>query len=726
MANRGNEEDEVEDEVEVEDVIFVAVGKDVKEGKSVLLWALKNSGGKKICILHVHEPAQRIPFMGTKAPAKSLTERIVREHWEAERKEMHVILDEYLLFCRQMGVRAQKLQIEMYSIEKGIVELISKHKIQKLVMGAAAEKHHKREASRDTEIGDSNRWQSVTLGHNRGSTAPGQSHCLPARCVTLRNNSKSSGSGIFQMTPPEGTEELSSPKARLDAEGSSDEWERLSRSPAGSGCSTGSPMVDVTLTAWNDQGSDSGLELNALSPALVYSRSPFTMELPSSSQQPSPELISSVSNMSTSSSNGALSAVDAVFDNTLYEQLQQAMAEAEKETRRRQKAERDKIETVRRAKEELVQRKEFEKSLAKEKEELEQVYKSQKNQLMEELQISREREISLNGQIGELKKERDELQMELDRALKEAEELREKLKQAPVRQMSQFSEFSLSEIEEATQSFDESLKIGQGGYGNIYKGLLHQTEVAIKTLQPNSSQGTSEFQMEVHVLSQLRHPNLVKLFGYCPEVFALIYEYLPNGSLEDRLRCRDNNPPLSWKTRIRIATELCSVLVYLHSSKPHGIVHGDLKPSNILLDANFISKLSDFGICRMLQYGRDSSNNATLSHITVPKGTVPYIDPDFFQTGVLTTKADVYSFGIILLQLLTGRPPFSLSNDVKQALEAGNLEALLDPLAGDWPIVHAQKLARLGLKCCDVNRKSRPDLGSDVWKVLEPLRVASS
>lgn len=128
----------------------------------------------------------------------------------------------------------------------------------------------------------------------------------------------------------------------------------------------------------------------------------------------------------------------------------------------------------------------------------------------------------------------------------------------------------------------------------------------------------------------------------------------------------------------------------------------------------------------MLQYGRDSSNNATLSHITLPKGTVPYIDPDFFQTGVLTTKADVYSFGIILLQLLTGRPPFSLSNDVKQALEAGNLEALLDPLAGDWPIVHAQKLARLGLKCCDVNRKSRPDLGSDVWKVLEPLRVASS
>ena len=105
---------------------------------------------------------------------------------------------------------------------------------------------------------------------------------------------------------------------------------------------------------------------------------------------------------------------------------------------------------------------------------------------------------------------------------------------------------------------------------------------------------------QVQVLGKLRHPNLIKLIGCCSEQFMLIYEYLPNGSLEDRLKCKDNSPPLSWEARIRIATELCTVLVYLHSRKPHSIVHGDLKPANILLDANFVSKLSDFGICRML------------------------------------------------------------------------------------------------------------------------------
>jgi serine/threonine protein kinase len=218
----------------------------------------------------------------------------------------------------------------------------------------------------------------------------------------------------------------------------------------------------------------------------------------------------------------------------------------------------------------------------------------------------------------------------------------------------------------------------------------------------------------------------VKLIGSCPEVFALIYEYLPNGSLEDRLSMRDNTPPLSWQTRIGIAIELCSVLVYLHSIKPHSIVHGDLKPSNILLDANFVCKLSDFGICRMLLPDASSSNNTTttLFHITVPKGSFAFIDPEFLETGVLTLKSDVYSFGIILLQLLTGRQPFWISNEVKNALDAGNLKTLLDPSAGDWPIALAQNLAKLALRCCDRNRENRPDLGSDVWKVLEPMRAS--
>ena len=235
---------------------------------------------------------------------------------------------------------------------------------------------------------------------------------------------------------------------------------------------------------------------------------------------------------------------------------------------------------------------------------------------------------------------------------------------------------------------------------------------------------------QVRALSQLTHPNLVRLIGYCSEASVLVYEYYPNGNLEDRLNCKNESTPLSWQTRIHIVTELCSVLVYLHSRKPHSIVHGDLKPSNILLDANFKSKLSDFGLCRILCHERRSSNDTTLCHFTDPKGTFHYVDPEFCETRKLTRKSDVYSFGVILLQLLTGqRPHFEMENDVQVALDAGRLPSLLDPLAGDWPIKTAEELANLALRCCDRYQRNRPDLSSEVRKVLEPMRascVASS
>lgn len=227
------------------------------------------------------------------------------------------------------------------------------------------------------------------------------------------------------------------------------------------------------------------------------------------------------------------------------------------------------------------------------------------------------------------------------------------------------------------------------------------------------------------MLSKMRHPNLVTLIGACPEAWVLIYEYLCNGSLEDRLSCKDNTPPLSWQTRIRIATELCSALMFLHSSKPHSIIHGDLKPGNILLDANFVCKLGDFGICRLLSRDEILNNNETLVWRTEnPKGTFAYMDPEFLSSGELTTKSDVYSFGIILLRLLTGRSAMGISKEVQHAMGNGKLSSILDPLAGDWPFVQAEQLARLALRCCDMNRKSRPDLITDVWRVLGPMRAS--
>ncbi|KAK1559119.1 hypothetical protein Q3G72_010928 [Acer saccharum] len=296
-------------------------------------------------------------------------------------------------------------------------------------------------------------------------------------------------------------------------------------------------------------------------------------------------------------------------------------------------------------------------------------------------------------------KERDKFREELDNAIDVTNDLLTRQSEASsssriINTQQFFSVFSLSEIHEATSSFDQSLLIWEHGYGTMYKGTLRYTQVAIKMLNPG---GASVFQEEVDVLSKFRHPNLITLIGVCPEEYGLIYEYLPNGSLRDRLSCKDNTPPLSWQTRICIATELCSALIFLHSSNPHSIVHGDLKAENIFLDAGFVSKLSGFGI----------SNH-----------------PEYLETGELSPKSDIYSFGIIILQLLTGKSRANIVETMQEILDMGNLNALLDSSAGDWPFVQAQQVAHLALRCCDSDPSNRPDLVSEVWRVLKPLSAS--
>ncbi|KAF2315302.1 hypothetical protein GH714_038764 [Hevea brasiliensis] len=412
----------------LEEKIYVAVGKSFKENKSLLTWALQNSGGRKICIIHVHEPAQMIPLMGTKFHASSLKDQEVRAFREIERQDMHKTLDEYLLFCRRMGVQAEKLYIEMESIEKGILQLISGHGIRQLAMGQRQTSDFQelrrnnplhmyckyregaldangtelrpslQQASPNTEIGQSNhlRSQSITLGQKSYPrlTNPAQDLFRRARSVTFGHQ------GGKSLTPAS-LDNIGGPSTsqnRSDAEGassvssaSSDDCDALSRSTSqGSLLSTypSSGMVNVGLVPLDrTEGSENGSELST--PAQLK-------------EDPHHSTPSSVLQ-------------DGNIDDPLYDQLEQAMSEAEnsrreafEETVRRAKAERDAREAIRRAKaseglyaEESRQRKEIEEALAKEKEELEKS-KKERDEVMEELHIALDQKKSLERQIAEM------------------------------------------------------------------------------------------------------------------------------------------------------------------------------------------------------------------------------------------------------------------------------------------------------------------------------------
>ncbi|XP_058743984.1 U-box domain-containing protein 33-like isoform X2 [Vicia villosa] len=689
----------------VSDTVYVAVAKDVKDSKLNVIWAIQNSGGKRICILHVHVPSPKIPMMGAKFPASALTKQQVDAYRKIESQDMHKTLDAYLLISQRMGVKAEKLHIEMDCIEKGIIELVSKYNIQNLVMGAASDKYHSR---RMTDL--------------RSKKATYVCEHAPSSCL-IQFICKGY---LIQTRNTRALRDCDLDKYRV--EGTSTLMEQMQNSEVGNSSHLRSRSVSHDQDQLSQHhrvrsisssvGSGRSMASScASSPETSWSPSPLSVEtapIPSDGNESVLDLkMSCLSSIKEEDLHhkSPPSVLDGGMD-SVYDQLEQAMAEAEKarweayrETVRRRKAEKDLIDAIRKTndnnilyQEEMKLRKELEEELQKAKEEIHNM-RSQIDKVNENLQLALDHKSSTENQIGE--------------ALTQSLQL--------------FNEFSYSEIEEATCNFNPSLKIGEGGYGSIFKGIIRHTEVAIKILSPDSTQGPSEFQQEVKVLSKLRHPNLITLIGVNQESRTLVYEYLPNGSLEDHLNCKvKTTSPLSWKTRIRIARELCSALIFLHSNKPHSIVHGDLKPSNILLDGNLVSKLSDFGISRVLSRQDDSSSNnknTTQFWITsFAKGTFAYMDPEFFATGELTTKSDVYSFGILLLMLVTGKSALGIKNEVMYGLNGGEVKSLLDPLAGDWPIVEGEKLVHLGLKCCDMDRKCRPELCSDVWRVLESMR----
>lgn len=326
-----------------------------------------------------------------------------------------------------------------------------------------------------------------------------------------------------------------------------------------------------------------------------------------------------------------------------------------------------------------------------------------------------------------------------------------------------FKTYSIEEIEVGTNYFDPDGKIGEGGYGPVFKGVLDNTDVAVKALRPDITQGEKQFHqevtsfarykkhkiygfnkyvffcrymyipvfafspyknfltpMQVLVLGSIRHPNIVVLLGACPEFGCLVYEYLENGSLEDRLYQKDNTPPIPWRTRFKIASEIATGLLFLHQTKPEPVVHRDLKPANILLDRNYISKITDVGLARLVP--PSIANKTTQYHKTAAAGTFCYIDPEYQQTGLLGVKSDIYSLGVMFLQIITGKPPIGVARLVEEAIESDNLAAVLDPNVADWPVEEALSFAKMALKCCEMRKRDRPALATVILPELIRLR----
>ncbi|CAA7389483.1 unnamed protein product [Spirodela intermedia] len=289
--------------------------------------------------------------------------------------------------------------------------------------------------------------------------------------------------------------------------------------------------------------------------------------------------------------------------------------------------------------------------------------------------------------------------------------------------------FPLSELEDATGKFER--RIGSGGYGIVYYGKLQDgMEIAVKVLTNDSYQGTREFSNEVSLLSRIHHRNLVSFLGYCQQggKNILVYEFMHNGTLKDHLfgsLARERN--LSWIKRLEIAEDAGRGIEYLHTGCTPSVIHRDLKSSNILLDSNMRAKVSDFGLSKLAVDGS--------SHVSsIVRGTVGYLDPEYYVSQQLTDKSDIYSFGVILLELISGQQAISnerfgvnCRNIVpwgKAHIESGNIQGIIDPaLENEFNIQSVWKIAEKALMCVQQHGMSRPTMSEVLKEIREAISI---
>ncbi|KAB5514866.1 hypothetical protein DKX38_028772 [Salix brachista] len=292
--------------------------------------------------------------------------------------------------------------------------------------------------------------------------------------------------------------------------------------------------------------------------------------------------------------------------------------------------------------------------------------------------------------------------------------------------------FPSKELDKATDHYNENRTLGQGGQGTVYKGMLADGKIiAVKKSKVIDEGNLRQFINEVVILSQINHRNVVKLLGCCleTELPLLVYEFIPNGTLFQFLHDPNEEFPLTWEIRVRIATEVAGALFYLHSAASIAIFHRDIKSANILLDEKYRAKVADFGTSRSVSVDQ--------THVTtLVQGTFGYLDPEYFQSSQFTDKSDVYSFGVVLVELLTGQKAISFTRSEEQgrslatyflmAMESNCLFDILDPqVVKQGKKEDVLMVASLARSCLRLNGKERPTM-KEVTMVLERIQKSEN
>uniref|UniRef100_A0A0E0B703 RING-type E3 ubiquitin transferase n=1 Tax=Oryza glumipatula TaxID=40148 RepID=A0A0E0B703_9ORYZ len=676
--------------------VHVAVGRSPEKTLGLLRWAFRRFACAQVVLVHVHQPSPLIPTLLGKIPAAQATEELVLSHRKSEKDEMNKILLTYLTFCHRAQVQASLLVTENEQIHDGIITLVKDHGITKLVMGSTPDTCFKLKASYG---------KASFMARN----AP--SFCeiwfvWRGRHIWTREAAAATGNNISVYN-----EDDVMIRKRIRFSSTSNNAESiLDEGYISYKAQTPADRYEITIS---DNGQPNDYEslvdanhfCNIIVPNLQHAQSAFNSTFQPGSSVDMESLVLYPQEI-----------LDKNFKQVILE-AERSRKDAFVELLKRKDTESRVASVIAKAKasefaqkQEMKMREELEALLTATKKQHEDLVENKEkateglDSSMRKLAILDARAKSIAFRMNEAVAELKLIQSSIGTLNQEIPK-REKLELVHTDQVERcaynhimlpncsstvcaddlynFRELTLSDIKAATCKFSDSLKVQPRGLGCVYKGEIMNRSVMIYKLHSCIIQSSMQFQQEVHLISKVRHPHLVTLIGACPDALCLVYEYVPNGSLHDRLWSKCGIPQLPWKIRARIVAEISSALFFLHSCKPQMIVHGDLKLENILLDANLHCKIADCGISQLFM---EDAKDA---------------DPEYRRSKPLTPKSDIYSFGIVILQLLTGKQAAGLPSEVRRAMSSGKLWSLLDPTAGEWPLEVARRLAELGLKCSE-------------------------